>query len=497
MGNVVDLLLGAVNAGAFILCGAFIAYVALIVIPLLRHRPGTMGDPSRYHWAFLVPCLDEERVVRTTVQALLRKFPRAEVWCVDDASVDATPVILAKLAAASRRVHVVSRRQPAARQGKGSALNAGWRALATRVRRDIDAGQVIVGVVDADGHLDPNCLRVISGPGFFGDPDVGAVQVKVRVKAHSGGWGRGGRWSERFLVRMQDMEFSGVIAAMQMLRRHLGSVGMGGNGQFTRLSVLNRIAKEHGSPWHGALLEDFELGLHVLLGGSRTEYCHDTWVVQEGLPSLGALVRQRSRWAQGSIQCLRYLVPVLRSPRVSTSAALEIAYFLFLPWVQMVGGLLYLVCLGIMVDVVLTAPGGSSAWLAMSAWGIVPLFVCFGLAPLVVWGPIYRVTEEPRLGRLSSLMLGLANWPYIYVHHAATWWAFIRVLRSRNDWMKTDRIQPAPSPLAMLAALWMRSSRQLAPPPMPPGPRPVGLRRRLGIAQAPPLSNISVRWENQ
>src|SRR5262249_22574946 len=156
------------------------------------------------------------------------------------------------------------------------------------------------------------CLDVIAGPSCFGDAAVGAVQVQVRV-VHRGHGARRSSLS-RLLVRLQDMEFSGVIAAMQTFRRHLGSVGMGGNGQFTRLSVLDRIASEHGTPWHGALLEDFELGVHVLLAGFRTEYCHDTWVAQEGLPTLRSLVRQRSRWAQGSMQCFRYLWPVLRSP---------------------------------------------------------------------------------------------------------------------------------------------------------------------------------------
>ena len=179
---------------------------------------------------------------------------------------------------------------------------------------------------------------MVAGTPYFGDGRVGAVQVQVRVAGASARAGGEPTRFSRLLVRLQDMEFTSVIAAMQTLRRHLGSVGMGGNGQFTRLAVLDRIAAEHGTPWHGALLEDFELGLHVLLGGSRTEYCHDTWVVQEGLPSLRLLIRQRSRWAQGSMQCIRYLGAVLRSPRISTGAALEIAYFLFMPWLQLVGG---------------------------------------------------------------------------------------------------------------------------------------------------------------
>ena len=71
---------------------------------------------------------------------------------------------------------------------------------------------------------------------------------------------------------MQDLEFRTTIAAMQMLRIRTGSVGMGGNGQFTRMSVLDDIGTQHGLPWHDALLEDYELGLRALLSGHQNRY---------------------------------------------------------------------------------------------------------------------------------------------------------------------------------------------------------------------------------
>ena len=52
--------------------------------------------------------------------------------------------------------------------------------------------------------------------------------------------------------------------------------------------------------------------------------------------------------------------------------------------------------------------------------------------------------------RRRAFALGLANWPYAYVHHVAIWWAFIRVLRVRHDWKKTVRVVTW-SPLALRA----------------------------------------------
>ena len=432
--------LALLNAMTFLLCGSFIAYVVVLVVPYVWHRPGPAGDSTEFQWHFFIPCLDEALVIGATVQRLVAKFPAAELWCIDDASADDTLAILDALAEEYPTVHVVVRRPPDARQGKGAALNAAWEALGEWLPDGVDRSRLVVGVLDADGDLDARCTDVIAGPEFFGSPGVGAVQIRVRVATdHPLTGAERAPGLRRFLVRLQDVEFSGVIAAMQLLRRHLGSVGMGGNGQFTRLTALDRVAEEYGAPWHGCLLEDFELGLHVLLTGSRTAYCDDTWVRQEGLSSLRALVRQRSRWAQGSMQCLRYLVPVLACPAIEVGAALEIAYFLFLPWIQLIGGTLYVLTGLVLVWYATTAPHGLSGWLGAGAWGLIPLFAMFGLAPLMVWGPLYRRGVDRRISRRMAVLIGLANWPYSYVHHVATWWAFIRVSQARHDWKKTAR----------------------------------------------------------
>lgn len=438
---------------AFILCGVFLAYVVLIVVPFLRHRPQPTGVATEFRWHYFIPCLNEQLVIEATVRSLLADFPSAHVWCIDDASNDLTPVVLARLEATYPHVHLVRRHLPEARQGKGPALNAAWRAMMSSLPAGIDHHQVIVGVLDADGHLDPRCPEVIAGPRYFQDASVGAVQVRVRIDTTINEWAHQDHalatsLMSRLLLRLQDMEFTTVLAAMQMLRRGIGSVGMGGNGQFTRLSVLNQIAGKYQVPWHGALLEDFELGLHLLLSGTRNEYCHDSWVLQEGLPTLRRLVRQRSRWAQGSLQCFRYLIPVLRSREISTAGALEISYFLFLPWINLIGDLVFLSSVGLIVTAFVVQP----AWLSSGTWGLFTLFAFFAVFPLAIWGPIYRRRTNRTLGRTKAVFLGLANWPYTYLYHAALWWAFVRILRSRHDWKKTDHAGRIPVLAAEIAA---------------------------------------------
>ncbi|MFK5635904.1 MULTISPECIES: glycosyltransferase [unclassified Ornithinimicrobium] len=441
-----------VDVLALALCITFLGYVLAILLPFMRQEPTAPGDPGTMEWHLLVPCLDEEAVVHRTVTRLRQMHPTAHVWAIDDDSGDSTLAILEGLAEADPLVHVILRTAPEARLGKGAALNAGWREVRRYLRSAHGPAyrrlreRVIVGVIDADGVLAPDAFVALSGPSMFGDPAVGAAQVQVRMVNR----GVDGRIDasdpapaarlRRLLVTLQDLEFRTVIAAMQHLRHTIGSVGMGGNGQFTRLSVLDEIAQDHGTPWHGALLEDFELGLHVLLTGRRNEYCNDVWVAQEGLPSIRSLVRQRTRWAQGGMQCLRYLGTVLRSRRITTPAALEICYFLLIPWTQLVGSVVYTAAWAFVLSYALSSTGGVAGWFAGGAWGLIPLILVFGIGPLALWGPVYRLKAEPGTGRVQALLLGLAYWLYSYLMIISVWRALVRMARSRSDWVKTARV---------------------------------------------------------
>ncbi|WP_432574215.1 glycosyltransferase [Kineococcus sp. SYSU DK005] len=446
--------LALLNTGAFLLCVFFLVYVICILRPFLRRRDTVPGDRREFEFHFVLPCLNEEEVIEATVRHLAGTFPYATLWVVDDASTDATGAILERLRGELVNLRVVSRAHPDAQKGKGAALNAAWRAIDAHLPPGTDRERVVVGVLDADARLDRACPDTVCGPAMFGDPMVAAVQVQVRITTDVDGLvstdphqlsaglddedGTPVRRREPLLVRLQDMEFTGTIAAMQVLRRRTGSVGMGGNGQFTRMASLDRIALEHGTPWHGALLEDFELGLHVLLTGMRTEYCDDTFVAQAGLTRVVPLIRQRSRWSQGGIQCSKYLWRVLTSPNVPLPAAVEIAYYLYVPWSQIVGSIVFPAAIALDCYYALATAGGPGEWWRAGAWGIAPLALLFGALPNAVWGPLYRVRSGQSIGRTHAVLLGVANIFYGYLLQVSVWWALVRVLRGRHDWKKTS-----------------------------------------------------------
>jgi hypothetical protein len=216
------------------------------------------GAGAELFFVFVLPCLNEEKVVL----ASLRRLPSMPgdnfgVVVVDDGSDDDTAAIVSSVADA--RVSLLRRTAPDARQGKGEALNAAIGHLTgggLLTGRDHD--HVIVVVMDADGRLESRAIAEVSP--YFADSAVGAVQIGVRINNRE----------QSRLARMQDMEFVIHTEVFQRGRRHLGSVGLGGNGQFMRLSALLSLGP---SPWTRSLTEDLDVGVRLLTAGWRNEYC--------------------------------------------------------------------------------------------------------------------------------------------------------------------------------------------------------------------------------
>jgi cellulose synthase/poly-beta-1,6-N-acetylglucosamine synthase-like glycosyltransferase len=242
----------------------------------------------------------------------------------------------------------------------------------------------------------------------------------------------------RWLLRMQDLEFRTVIAAMQSLRSRTGTVGLGGNGQFARLSVLDTIRSQYGAPWHGALLEDYELGIHVLLAGSQVKHVYDTHVSQEALPSFRRLLTQRTRWAQGNIQCVRYIPDIVRSRHFDSAGVLETCYYLILPFLQVLGLICLLTLTGFAVAHSIANPAVRAGQLH-NAGLLLALSAIFGVGPFALWGPVYKRRCEPQTSWPMAFAYGLGLWLYVYYMYICIVRAFARVILGRNGWAKTRR----------------------------------------------------------
>ena len=409
---------------------------ALACFAWWRPRPARSGPralatrdlpkgPKNLRFWIVVPALNEERVVAATVAAALAldsATTQVRVLVVDDGSDDATPRILAGVH--DPRLHVLRRDPPHARKGKGEALNAAYRLIRDTATAEGTAADTIVGVIDGDGRGAQGMLREVAS--FFADPAVGGVQCRVRIHNR-----------HRLLGFVQDLEFSCIADASQSLRDVLGSVDLGGNGQFVRLTALQRFGD---SPWSGCLVEDLELGLRLHLAGERIRYATNAVVTQQAVVDPNRLVRQRTRWCQGNLQCLGYLPRLALSRSVRGAALLDFVYYLIAPWLMVPMTLLVVALLGITVAGWITGDRfdglvatGVDAPLAITTWlGLL-------LLPGLLWGLVHRLRlgDEP-LRR--TLLVGLIYPAFLVLGVAASWRALGRHLAGRNAWAKTERL---------------------------------------------------------
>lgn len=122
--------------------------------PAAARRRAQMDSPNpQLSVMFVVPCLNEERVLAASLDRLTSlDWHDLHVLVVDDGSDDATAQIVRDHA--DPRVQLLQRTLPEARHGKGEALNAAIRHLRSGAVVSIRQSQnVIVCVMDADGRL--------------------------------------------------------------------------------------------------------------------------------------------------------------------------------------------------------------------------------------------------------------------------------------------------------------------------------------------------------
>ncbi|ORT57310.1 glycosyltransferase [Streptomyces sp. CB03238] len=402
-----------------------------------KHRQGHRSAPAPANvnadhllFAFVLPCLNEELVIASSLERLLALPERNWVaLVVDDGSDDTTAEVVERFA--DPRILLLRRVRPQARQGKGEALNAAYRHIRTELIRTpaftgYGRDDIVLVVVDADGRIRSDALSVVAP--MFRDPDIGAVQIAVRIHNAAAG----------LLARLQDVEFVTYTEIFQRARSRLGSAGLGGNGQFTRLSALEALGN---APWTRCLTEDLDLGVRLLSHGWRTRFTPHTQVWQQGLTRLRPFLRQRTRWFQGHLQCIAEIPRILTS-QLPLRTVVDLLVVLTLPLLVL---LTTFSVAAFYASLISLAAGGGTEMLetATANYGIVLIvwgLVSFGVAPVCA----YAYRRAARTSVLRSVGYGLLFTFYCYHWLPVGWLAVGRQLLRRSTWAKTRRLPEPP-----------------------------------------------------
>jgi 1,2-diacylglycerol 3-beta-glucosyltransferase len=398
---------------------AMLAWTAVLFVRGQRARlraPAAPADAAdRFTWVFLVPALNEEVTIRDSVQRLLEvDVARRRIVVIDDGSDDRTPEILASIDHPD--LVVLRRNLPDARVGKAAGLNHAYSMLDAATLGGAARDETIVVVVDADGRLRPDAPRYAAS--HFADERVGGVQSLVRIYNR-----------RRLLTWMQDVEFSVYGSLFQEGRNDWGTAGMGGNGQFNRLSALDSVDEGEG-PWRDRLTEDQDLGLRLAAAGWEGRQELRGAVEQQGLSALRPLFRQRTRWSQGNLQAISLTGAVWQAP-FPFAARFELLLYLLMPfWQALVG-------VALLCSLILAATGEAVFWSGGPSWWLLVVYLlAFGGTIL---GCIAGRAADGPAGWVLGFLIGHPYAIYTWFLWPVLLRSTLRQLTERRDWAKTER----------------------------------------------------------
>jgi len=223
----------------------------------------------------LIPAFNEAKVIVQSIRRILASdYSNLEVIIIDDGSTDGTSACVRHHFANDPRVTLLT----VPNGGKAKALNCGLRHA---------HGSVIV-TLDADTHFQADSISKLVR--WFADPDVGAVAGNAKV---------GNRIN--VITSWQALEY---ITSQNLERRELAALGC-----ITvvpgAIGAWKREALEHlgGFP-SDTLAEDQDLTIALLRAGYKVLYDSTAIGWTEAPATVSDLLKQRFRWAFGTLQCL-------------------------------------------------------------------------------------------------------------------------------------------------------------------------------------------------
>ncbi len=409
-----------------------ILYILETIILLIAYRKRIYttdleinDDAEEMYIYVLIPCMNEELVINKTLTSLLANdYERLKIYVIDDASTDNTRYEASKCA--DSRKHILKRTKPNAQIGKGEALNWAYYQLLNVIDdHGLDYNDVLITIIDADTEVEVDYFEKVSKV-FKARPKVTGLQSKVRV-------------IDLGINNSQDLEFAQIINSMQALRNWTDTVAFGGNGQFCRLSTLQKLDEK---PWSKSLVEDFDLStrLYLKLGDQihNVQY-NDIYIKQTGIVNdKPALVKQRVRWAQGNVQSFKYLSQIITSRKLRLIQKLELISTLIKPWLMAIEYAILIYTLVLIVDVYIFE--GLTKMLVL----IIILFIAMGTFIIFInfiWALLYNLEKQQRVKVKNVIIDTFYLSRFLFTLTQIYPQSILRHLKSDNGWDKTNRQQ--------------------------------------------------------
>ena len=252
-----------------------------------------------------LPIFNEMYVVERLIEAVCRiEYPRAlfEIQVLDDSTDETQGIARAAVERALAQGHDIAYLHRDNRKGyKAGALQEGLKV----------ARGEYVAVFDAD--FVPNTDFLLRSVDFFTDSRIGMVQVR---------WEHLNR-DYSHLTQAQAIFLDGHFVIEHTARNRSGRF-FNFNGT---AGVWRRATIEDAGGWqHDTLTEDLDLSYRAQLKGWQFVYLPDVAAPAEVPVEMNAFKSQQHRWAKGSIQTARKLLPRILQSNLSRDVKVE-AFF--------------------------------------------------------------------------------------------------------------------------------------------------------------------------
>jgi cellulose synthase/poly-beta-1,6-N-acetylglucosamine synthase-like glycosyltransferase len=282
------LLLIALTSALLFAYGANLLYLSWRAATLPAPAPTVSSIGAQPLVAVQIPIYNERYVAQRVIDAVARlDWPadRLEIQVLDDSDDETVELVAERVAHwGSRGIRITHVRRPGRAGYKAGALGHGLGLTHA----------ALVAIFDADFVPPADFLR--RAVPALADPRVGFVQAR---------WGHLNE-SYSWLTRVQAMtiDFHFLVEQPVRISRRFFTNFTGTAG------IWRRAAIEEAGGWSDATLtEDLDLSYRAQLRGWQAAYMEDLVVPQELPVSLIAYRRQQARWATGSFQCARLLLP--------------------------------------------------------------------------------------------------------------------------------------------------------------------------------------------
>jgi cellulose synthase/poly-beta-1,6-N-acetylglucosamine synthase-like glycosyltransferase len=234
-------------------------------------------DSEKPMVSILVPCYNEEKVLKASLESLIQQtYPKYEILVIDDGSSDDTYLLAKNMEFDNGNVSLRAFTKQNA--GKAHALNFGIEKA---------KGKLFLAV-DADSKLSEDAVELMAS--YFIDPNIGAVAGSVYVTNTDNLW-----------TKLQALEY---VQGLNLVRNgqalfKLVNIIPGPIGMFRKDAV-----KSIGKYTDDTYAEDCDLTLRLIEAGYKIDYEIDAISYTEAPESLLDLLKQRYRWTRGILQSI-------------------------------------------------------------------------------------------------------------------------------------------------------------------------------------------------